>query len=150
MHTRLVFIGISFSLLSLTPFAALHLSPLFSSSSLCSTLIFFFKFYSTFILPFWLNHTWFKIHTYIPHHCTQKSAWTIFKSHLITSMPLGGRGKAKSRPYIGLQQLLKWNRKDTLFSYIILSLQKHINIVRIMHRELLQNHKMFVFTKKRW
>lgn len=50
MHTHthpdflLFFIGLSFSLLPLTPFTALHLSPLLSLSSLCSTLIFFLSF----------------------------------------------------------------------------------------------------------
>lgn len=66
-----------------------------------------------------------------PHlhrRASQTSAQTIFKPRLITSAPPGGSGKGKSRPYLGLQQLLKWNKKNTLFSYNVLSRQKHINV----------------------
>lgn len=149
-----------FSLLPLLLLASLHLSPLLSSSSLSCSLIFFLPVsLPIFILPPWLNHRWFKIHTYVARHLTQTSVQTIFKPRLITSAPPGGRGKGKSRPYMGLQQLLKWKKKDTLFSYNMLSRQKHINVVSRMYRdwpfylclfsrELPQN--VFVLTNKGW
>lgn len=140
-HTQTPPLFVSYSLYSLTLLLPLSIClppslflPLFIFFSLHAPSFFLYVSLSVFILPPWLNHRWFKIHTYVMPHHTQTSVQTIFKPWLITSAPPGGRGKGKSRPYLGPQQLLKWNKKDTMFSYKMLSRQKHINVVRRMYR----------------
>lgn len=151
MHTHFPFVS-CFSPVSICLPSSLHLlSPAQS---------FFFpsKFHSP-ILPPWLNHRWFKIHTYVARHRTQTSVQTIFKPRFITSAPPGGWGKGKSRPYIGLQQLLKWNKKETLSSYNMLSWHQcwKKNVQRPAFLSLpvqswiaSKSPNMFNLTNKRW
>lgn len=111
-HTLTLAICLLFSLLPLSPLSICLPSSFHLLSLSCTIIFFFFQVsFPTFILPPWLNHRCFKTHTYVARHCTQTSVQTIFKPRLITSAPPGGRGKGKSRTYLGLQQLLKWNEE---------------------------------------
>lgn len=129
-------------------FPLLGLLPFLSSSPLSCIFFFFHVSLPKCILPPQWKNRWFKIHTYVA--IARKHLFrTIFKHLLITSVSPGGRGKGKSRPYLGLQQHLKWNHKDALFSYNVRSRQKHINVVKGMNSDWpgflgLINHELSV------
>lgn len=93
-----------FSPLSICLPSALHLQFFFSFQ--LSTLIF--------ILPPWLDHRWFKIHTYL---CTQTSVKKTNKKNpcFITSAPPWGKGEKVKVGHIWACS--KRNKKETLFSY---------------------------------
>lgn len=136
MHTRTFHLSLILFNASLAPRLSPSVcSPLFIFSLLRTHLFFSFEFHSPHLFYHldWITDD--SKSTPTLHAISHKHLYRLYLNRrLITSAPPGGRGKGKSRPYMGLQQLLKWNKRDTLFLNETPSRQKHINVVRRKHR----------------